>query len=230
MGHSRAEKEQSRERILEAAARMIREVGPNGIGIADLMKSANLTHGGFYGHFPSRDDLILAAIGRAIDDGLNSFASLPDGEDPGSVRSIAHRYLSPSHRDNIARGCAIAALATDVGRQEEDQGRRILREHAEARFESMAEAIGEGEPAKDAAVAAWCTMVGAVVLSRAFRGSSRADEILKIAKQTVLDIAAAADRKGTSPSGGKSRTRAKGTRVRKAVPPAPKDPDARDDE
>lgn len=203
MGHSRAEKEQSRERILDAAARMIREGGPNGISIADLMKSVHLTHGGFYGHFPSRDALLVAAIERAIDDGSRSFAALPDEGEPGSVWSIAARYLSPPHRDDIARGCAIAALATDVGRLDDPQGRRLLGDHVEARFEDMAGALGGGPGARDAAVAAWCTMVGAVVLSRVFRGGERADEILELARQTVLGLEAALGRGDARPPVGK---------------------------
>ena len=194
MGHSRAEKEQSRERILEAAARMIRERGPGGVGVAELMKAADLTHGGFYGHFPSRDALIVAAIERAIADGSKSFEGLPDDAEPGSVGSIVGRYLGTPHRDEVARGCALAALAADVGRLDDDQGRRLLGVHAEARFEQMAEAMGGGPGAEDAAVAAWCTMVGAVVLSRMFRGDGRADEILRVAQRAVFALAPPDDR------------------------------------
>ena len=226
MGHSRAEKEQSRERILEAAARMIREVGPNGISIADLMKSANLTHGGFYGHFPSRDALIQAAIERAIDDGSKSFVSRPEGEDPGTVKSIANRYLSTPHRDNIARSCAIASLATDIGRLDDRQGRQLLGKHVEDRFVQMAEAMGGGAGAQDAAVAAWCTMVGAMALSRVFRGSKRADEILKLARQAVLDLESAVGRNDAQAAGGKAHPRVKG---RKASKPAPGDRKNQDD-
>jgi TetR/AcrR family transcriptional repressor of nem operon len=191
MGHSRAEKQQSHERILDAAARMIRKAGPNGVSIADLMKSANLTHGGFYGHFRSRDTLIHAAIERAIADGLNSFAALPTtGDDPGSVASIANRYLSSRHRDDIAGGCAIAALATDVGRMDDREARELLANHLEARFERMTAAMGGGTPAQDAALTAWCTMIGAMVLSRVFRGTKRGGQILRQAEESVLDLAA----------------------------------------
>lgn len=190
MGHSRAEKEQSHERILGAAARMIREAGPNGVSIADLMKSANLTHGGFYGHFRSRDALIHAAIERAIADGLESFSALPTGGDPDSVASIANRYLSSRHRDDIAGGCAIAALATDVGRMDDREARELLGDHLEARVEHMAAAMGGGTLAQDAAVTAWCTMIGAMVLSRVFRGTKRGDQILQQAQRSVHDLAA----------------------------------------
>ncbi len=227
MGHSRAEKERSRERILEAAARLIREVGPNGIGIADLMKSVDLTHGGFYVHFPSRDALIVAAVERAIDDGVKSFAALPDAGAPGTVMSIANRYLSAPHRDNISRGCAIAALATDVGRLDEQQGRDLLGEHTEARFQQMTEAMGGGAAAKDAAVAAWCLMVGAVELSRVFKGTKRADEVLEVARQTVSDLAATVDQNRTREPGTKRRSRSKGTRRGAPRPPAPDDGSSR---
>jgi TetR/AcrR family transcriptional repressor of nem operon len=194
MGHSRAEKQQSHERILDAAARMIRKTGPNGVSIADLMKAANLTHGGFYGHFRSRDALIHAAIERAIVDESNSFSALPAGGDPGSVTSIANRYLSNLHRDDIAGGCAIAALATDVGRMDDREARELIGDHAEARFERMAAAMGGGTEAQDAAVTAWCTMIGAMVLSRVFRGTKRGDRILQQAQQAVLNLAASVNR------------------------------------
>ncbi len=194
MGHSRADKQQSHERILDAAARMIRKVGPNGVSIADLMKSANLTHGGFYGHFRSREALIHAAIERAMIDGLDSFAALPTGDDPSSVASIEGRYLSSRHRDDIAGGCAIAALATDVGRMDDREARELLRNHLEARFERMAAAMGGGTVAQDAAVTAWCTMIGAMVLSRVFRGTRRGDRILQQAQESVLELAASVNR------------------------------------
>lgn len=187
MGHSQAEKAESRERILDAAARQIRQSGIDTLSIAELMKAANLTHGGFYGHFASRSELIAAALERALERGEAAFvAAKPSGG--GTVKSIVNRYLSPAHRDNAGEGCAIAALAGDVGRAEDEDLRTQVSARVEQSFQDMAQAMGGGPSAEDAAVAAWCAMIGALALSRVFSGTGRSDDILRIARQSVLDF------------------------------------------
>jgi TetR/AcrR family transcriptional regulator, transcriptional repressor for nem operon len=190
MGHSQAEKAESRERILAAAARQIRQGGLDSLSIVDLMKAADLTHGAFYAHFPSRAALIAAAVDRAISSGETSFAAARKANVPSTVKSIANRYLSAAHRDNRGDGCAIAALAADVGRLEDDGVRDLMAARLEDSFERMTKVFGDGRAAEDAAVTAWCTMAGAIVLSRVFRGKKRADEILKQARQSILDLEA----------------------------------------
>ena len=187
MGHSRAEKARSRERILDATARQIREAGLDSVSIAELMKAANLTHGGFYGHFPSRAALIADAVDRALDDGEAAFVAAKSSRG-GTVKSIVNSYLSPAHRDDAGGGCAIGALAGDVGRAEDEEIRARMAVRLERSFADMAKAMGEGPEAENAAVAAWCAMVGAISISRIFRGSVRSDEILRAARQAVLDL------------------------------------------
>lgn len=189
MGHSQVEKAKSRERILDAAARRIREGGFDGLSIAELMKSANLTHGGFYGHFPSRAALLAEALERAMDRGEASPVAAP-AKAPGSVKSIVNSYLSPEHRDNFASGCAVAALACDVARSDDDEVRALMASRLELSFEHMAGAMGDSAAARDAAVTAWCTMVGALALSRVCRGRPRSEEILRQARQSILDLEA----------------------------------------
>ena len=189
MGHSRAEKADSRERILDAAARQIRQGGLESVSIAELMKAANLTHGGFYGHFPSRAALIAAALERAMEKGQAAFVAANSGKEAATVKSIVNRYLSPAHRDSIGEGCAIACLSGDVGRTD-GEVRSRMGARLENCFEDMARAMGEGPLAEQAAVAAWCAMVGAVTLSRVFRGTERADDILRMTRQTILDLEA----------------------------------------
>jgi TetR/AcrR family transcriptional regulator, transcriptional repressor for nem operon len=190
MGHSQAEKAQSRERILDAAARKIREGGIDSVSVAELMKAANLTHGGFYGHFPSRAALIAAAVERAMDRGEESLDSLRTKGSPDTVKSLITRYLSPIHRDNIANGCGIAALGSDAARLDNDEVRALMASRAVRKFSSMAKAMGGGPAAEEAAVAAWCTMIGAIVVSRVLRGDKRADDILKYARRAVLHLEA----------------------------------------
>jgi len=186
VGHSRAEKAESRERILEVTSRQIRQAGLDSVSIAEIMKAANLTHGGFYGHFRSRADLIAAALQRALDRGDANFAASvkPDR----TVKSIVNSYLSPAHRDDSRDGCAIAALSGDVGRAEDDEVRAQMARRLDQSFADMAKAMGGGAKADAAAVTAWCAMVGAINLSRVFRGTPRSDEILRTVRQAILDL------------------------------------------
>ena len=190
MGHSRAEKAESRERILEVTARQIRQAGLDSVSIAEIMKAANLTHGGFYGHFASRSDLIAAALERALDSGEAKFVAATAARPGRTVKSIVNSYLSPAHRDDSREGCAIAALSGDVGRAEDEEIRARMAERLEKSFADMAKAMGGGAEADAAAVTAWCAMVGAVNLSRVFRGTPRSDEILRTVRQAILDLEA----------------------------------------
>lgn len=188
MGHSRAEKADSRERILDAASRQIRQGGLDSVSIAELMKAASLTHGGFYGHFNSRAALLAAALERALDDGEQAFVAAKRANSAVTVKSIVNGYLSPAHRDNSGEGCAIAALSGDVGRADDEVLRAAMMERLERSFEDMALAMGDGPSAQAGAIVAWCAMVGAVNLSRVFRGTDRSDEILRLARQAILDL------------------------------------------
>lgn len=192
MGHSQADKAESRERILDVAARQIREGGLDSLSIADVMKAANLTHGGFYGHFRSRAGLVAAALDRAMGRGEAAFFAAKTSSAATTVKSIVNRYLSPAHRDDSRDGCAFAALAGDVGRARDDAVRAQMAERLERSFEDMAKAMGGGPKADAAAVTAWCAMIGAINAARVFRGSPRSDEILRSVRQSILDLEASA--------------------------------------
>ena len=181
MGHSRAEKAQSRERILAAASTRIREAGLEGISVGELMKSVNLTHGGFYGHFDSRDALIAAALEQA-----SAAHSGPPGK--RTVKSIVNNYLSPAHRDHPNSGCAIPTLAGEVGRAEPEV-RAIMAEQLDRSLDVMTEALGtSGKDAEQFAMASWSMMVGAIMVSRVFKDDPRADQILAAARKAVLEL------------------------------------------
>ena len=185
MGHSQAEKAESRERILDAAAARIRAGGLDNLSIDALMRQASLTRGGFYGHFRSRSALTLAALGRALDGAFASQRAVQQRAG-GGFRSLVTRYLSRAHRDGIGQGCPIASLAADVARCDDPQVRALMAERLEGVFERTARSMGEPGGKTDAAVAAWSTMLGGLLLARVFGPGARGDEILAIARQAAL--------------------------------------------
>lgn len=191
MGHSKADKALSRKRILSAAATRIREDGLDGISVGELMKSVNLTHGGFYGHFESRDALIAAALELALAESEQTSEDRAGGPDNLTVKSFVNNYLSPAHRDRPGSGCAIPALAGEVGRADPEV-RTIMTQALKRSFDRMAAALGGdgGDGADQFAVSAWSMMVGAVMLSRVMAGDPYADKVLALARKSVLELAA----------------------------------------
>lgn len=190
MGHSRAEKALSRKRILAAAATRIRETGLDGISVGELMKSVNLTHGGFYGHFESRAHLIAAALEQALADGEKASAAHAGDRASMTVKTIVNSYLSPAHRDHPSSGCAIPTLAGEVGRADPEV-RAIMAQQLAKSFETMGDALGEdGRDQEQFAISAWSMMVGAMMISRIMKGDPQADQVLALARKSVLELAA----------------------------------------
>src|SRR5437773_9493487 len=105
----------NREKILEVAGALFRERGFDGIGVADIMKRAGLTHGGFYGHFPSKDDLAAEITSRVL--GREGWLERLTGSASPSMTDVVRKYLTPRHRDDAGHGCLFAALGSDVARQ-----------------------------------------------------------------------------------------------------------------
>lgn len=193
MGHSRAEKAQSRKRILVAAATRIREAGLDGVSVGELMKSVNLTHGGFYGHFESRAQLIAAALEQALADGEKASAAHTGERGSMTVKSIVNSYLSPAHRDHPASGCAIPTLGGEVSRADPEV-QAIMAQQLARSFEIMGEALGEdARDSEQFAVSAWSTMVGALMISRVMGPDPMADRVLALARKSILDLAALHD-------------------------------------
>ena len=115
MGHSKASKREHHEAIVGVAASRFREDGIERVGVADLMHDAGLTHGGFYRHFESRDQLVAEAVERALHDGGQAMAAVAESpHDP--LAAVIDAYLSVSHRDNLGTSCAVTTLAGDVAR------------------------------------------------------------------------------------------------------------------
>src|SRR5262245_63779262 len=113
LGYSRANKDESHRRIVDFAATRLREAGLEAVSIAQLMKEAGLTHGGFYRHFNSRDDLVREALEWAFAASAARVAKLEAGADSPAIDSMIDAYLSKTHRDAPGEGCAMAALACE---------------------------------------------------------------------------------------------------------------------
>lgn len=185
MGHSQADKAKSRERILNEAAAQIRDGGLESVSVGRLMRSVDLTHGGFYGHFASRSDLLAQALERALADGE---AASRAANDPSkrSFASYVRGYLSRAHRDSRKTGCAIAALASDVARAD-DESRAVMAAHVEEFIARVARAMGEEDEDGDATLAV-SAMVGALLLSRVITDPKRSDAVLRSVRERVIAL------------------------------------------
>src|SRR4029077_15356739 len=116
VGSSQADKAASHQRIVTAAAARVRRAGVDGLSVADLMREAGLTHGGFYRHFGSRDDLVAEAVEAALTHGSRRAEAAARQGGPEALAATIDAYLSPIHRDKLETGCAVAALPTDIAR------------------------------------------------------------------------------------------------------------------
>ncbi|HYR90174.1 MAG TPA: TetR/AcrR family transcriptional regulator [Terriglobia bacterium] len=173
----------NREKIVEVASILFRKHGFEGIGVADIMKAAGLTHGGFYGHFASKDDLAAEACARALSRGwwkgaISSSATC-------GLEAFVNAYLSPRHRSNPERGCIIAAVGSDIGRQARTV-RRPFTKGLESLIEGLRNFMPGRSPAarRKQAVATLAGLVGALILSRAIDYPALSDEILESARTT----------------------------------------------
>jgi TetR/AcrR family transcriptional regulator, transcriptional repressor for nem operon len=186
MGHSQDEKAKSHQRIVDIAARRIRESGTDGPGVAEIMSEAGLTHGGFYKHFDSRDDLVAEAVDAAIEQGSARLAQRVEGaEDP--LAAFVDGYLSTDHRDDPGTGCTVVALGADAARSD-DRVRAAYRAQVEHYIADMEELLGGDDADADTrrrAIAAVTSMVGALLISRAVDDQSLSEEILREVRATV---------------------------------------------
>jgi TetR/AcrR family transcriptional repressor of nem operon len=167
---SREQMAQNRQRILDHASRLFRERGFEAVSVAEVMKAAGLTHGGFYGHFASKNDLIAQAVMHAM------AADTVGGSEFGAYLKA---YLSPAHRDDPAGGCPVASLASD-SRHQDGAAREAMAEGLGAQIDRIARtlpALPAGERRR-AAIGSWAAMVGAVILARAVDDPALSNAVL----------------------------------------------------
>jgi TetR/AcrR family transcriptional regulator, transcriptional repressor for nem operon len=187
MRYDAEHKAKTRERVLIEAAKAIREEGPDRVAVAGLMAKAGLTHGGFYAHFKSKDDLVAAAIEEMFSDAAKRFARSTEGYSPeeGMIRYIDF-YLSEAHRDNRGSGCPITALATDLPRLEAEPRERYGRGVAglTAKVAGQLQKLGRADPEGEAPSIV-AELVGALSLARAVSDSRQSAGVLS-ASRTAL--------------------------------------------
>jgi len=182
-----SKKEETRERILRAAARAIRKYGYEGVGVADVMKEAGLTHGGFYAHFESRDALLAAAADQAGAESIEHLTRAIAAAKPGQeLMALVDTYLSDGHMAAPEKGCAIAAAGSEVPRQQAD-----VRRAASRRIKDLVSLIERQFPewgksaAHDKAMSIAATLVGALVLARAVDDTQLSNRIRKAARELI---------------------------------------------
>lgn len=176
-------KEATHERIVETAARAIRRSGYDGTSVADIMKEAGLTHGGFYAHFPSREAMLAEAADRAGAEAVAASARIAANVPPEhALQSLLRAYLSKEHCENPEIGCPVATLGSEMPRQAPE-----VRRAATRRIKEMIDVIARQSPdwgqpgAHEHALVTTATMVGALVMARAVDDSKLSDALLKAA-------------------------------------------------
>jgi TetR/AcrR family transcriptional repressor of nem operon len=183
MGHSRASKQQSHEQIVSTAANCFREHGVDGISIANLMKAAGLTHGGFYKHFESRDDLVT----QALDSALKSSSARYHSMRKLTFKPFVQNYLSLEHRDNLAEGCAMAALLNDMARASAES-RALYSDQFRRSVELVSGLLNSASAdSRSGAMVVLSSMIGALGIARALDDKALSAELLGAVQGYLLD-------------------------------------------
>ena len=194
MRYSREHKLETHARIVKKASVRLREKGAHGIGVADLMKEAGLTHGGFYAHFDSREALVIEAFAYAMDRSTERWRKVAEQTPPDKrLATIVDNYLTPVHRDDPGHGCAVPTLGAEIAR-ESPKTRKAFSAKLEQMIDMMADQVLDvpRKVARKQAIAALTTMMGTLVLSRIAGNGEFSDEILGAGREAVLGRAAAA--------------------------------------
>ncbi|MFL6603536.1 MAG: TetR/AcrR family transcriptional regulator [Steroidobacteraceae bacterium] len=181
-------KEATHERILETAARAIRRSGYDGTSVADIMKEAGLTHGGFYAHFASREAMLAEAADRAGAESIAASTRIAASSPPGqALQNLLRAYLSKEHVEGAEMGCPIAALGSEMPRQAPE-----VRRAATHRIKEMIDVVARlspdwGQPgAHEEALVTVATAVGTLLLARAVDDPKLSDSLIKAALKRLV--------------------------------------------
>ncbi|MGL9721822.1 TetR/AcrR family transcriptional regulator [Symbiopectobacterium sp.] len=183
----------NREEIIQVSSQLFRERGLNGVSVNDLMAAAGLTHGGFYGHFSSKDELAAIASRKALDDSASRWQEIRhQSHHHDDLRTLVEAYLSTTHRDAAKDGCPITALASDVAREGEAKPvRDVYFDGVKAMLERLASVsdIRDAEQRRQHVLVQLSLLLGALTLARATAGDALSDEFLLSAKNALIDDA-----------------------------------------
>jgi TetR/AcrR family transcriptional repressor of nem operon len=182
MGHSQADKAATRERVLRIASRKIRTDGVSRPGVAELMREAGLTHGGFYKHFDSREDLIAQAAAFALAEGTAKMERSAQKNDQDGRAGLIDAYLAKQHRDGPATGCALVTLGAAAGRGDQ-RFKEAYENQVRTYLDLIAGLDDDTEDSRAEAMLILSALVGAVLMSRAVADKHFSDELL----ETVTD-------------------------------------------
>jgi TetR/AcrR family transcriptional repressor of nem operon len=188
MRYEKGHKEATRRRIIETAASRFRKDGIEAVGVADLMAEAGLTHGGFYSHFASKEDLVRATVEEVAPRAKERFKQrVADG----GLENYIRFYLGPSHRDHPEAGCLISTLAAELARRP-----KTSREPLSKNLAALTDEIGSYLPGKlsatqrrQTAVGIFALLVGALQMARAVNEPSLSDEIMEAGIASALALA-----------------------------------------
>lgn len=187
MRYDEAHKQKTREKVLQAAARAIRAEGPERVGVAGIMAKAGLTHGGFYAHFESKDDLVAEAIEQMFVEGRQAHAAVTEGKPPAqALADYIDYYISKPHRDMPDAGCAMPTLVTDLPRLSDQAKQAFGKGYSGliAWISRRLEELGHADP-KGAASSVVSEMVGAVALARCIPDRERSDALLEASRKAI---------------------------------------------
>jgi TetR/AcrR family transcriptional repressor of nem operon len=188
MRYSKEHKQETHARIVRKASVRLREKGAHGIGVADLMKEAGLTHGGFYAHFASREALVIEAFAYAMDRSAEHWRKVT-AETPPEKRlsTIVDAYVSTVHRDDPGRGCAVPTLGAEIAR-ESAKTRKAFSAKLDQLIDVMADQIPDvpRKTARRQAMGTLATMMGTLVMSRVAGSGELSDEILAAGREAAL--------------------------------------------
>jgi TetR/AcrR family transcriptional repressor of nem operon len=191
MGHSKAEKAETHKRIVKIASKRFREEGVAGVGIAELMKNAGLTVGGFYKHFDSRDDLVAEAVSSAFGTWKRQMDAAASGGPPLSYETLIDDYLNKAHRNHPGVGCAFSALAGEIARSDK-RTRALASEEIRNNLQLIAGLLPgkDKRAARSKAILTYSALVGAMSLARAVSDEALSLEILKTVAELLKNSAA----------------------------------------
>jgi TetR/AcrR family transcriptional repressor of nem operon len=187
MRYSQSHKSETHQRVLKVASRALRKEGPEKLGVAEIMRAAGLTHGGFYAHFKSKDVLLAETLDRVFEDSAERLRRIVDGLPPRhALATYIDSYVSQRHRDDMSGGCPIVALSSDLPRQSKkfqarfNRGVRLLIDTLASWIEAT------GAPNSQAlASSVLSAMVGAVGMARAVTDPALSDELLEAARTSI---------------------------------------------